>query len=1071
MSKTTIKSKQNASWPKLYPVVTLLSLIAGIYIFVPIGTFSLRTTFLSPQTEQVQRLPTQFEQLHQSSSNEAKEVLAETLRLLHELLTEINSDNDDSNALTTNKKSNSLMPRGIVSEISGILQGAVTGALSGELEDSIGDAAKFLGMGLGGGAVTGLLNSTMGGAALKKMAPATTKATGLNLVAQNLGEGLSSSVVGSVNISALAPAAPSVDTLLPASRALAQGIGSGAASGLKLKAVDPNAFNNTGIPGVAGSFGQGLTMSFLGGIDFKKAAAMMAPNVSSVQLNSAALSLAQGLGSGAAFGVKLTTKPPSNTSFNTDGINGVAGSVGQGLTTSFLQDIDFNQLKMMAATMAPNISSEQINTAALSLAQGLGSGAAFGAKLSTTPPAPNTFNTDGINGVAGNIGQGLTTSFLQEVDINQLKMMAATMAPQLTSAQINTAALSLAQGLGSGAAYGANLSATPPPNNTFNTDGINGVAGNVGQGLTTSFLKGVDINQLKMMAATMAPQLTSAQINTAALSLAQGLGSGAAFGAKLSTKPPSNTTFNTDGINGIAGNVGQGLTTSFIQEVDLNQLKMMAATMAPQLTQEQINTAALSLAQGLGSGAAFGAKLSTKPPSNTTFNTDGINGIAGNVGQGLTTSFIQEVDLNQLKMMAASMAPQLTPAQINTAALSLAQGLGSGAAFGAKLTTTLPNNSFNSDGINGIAGNVGQGLSASFIKDIDFKALAGSGPGIPRQQILEAAQGLGSGLAEGAVVGVGLQPDTSMTNPKMDTGGMGEITENFGRGLTQSFLSNGTLFKAMALLMQQPKTGPQLNVMAVAKGFAMGLVDGAQTSVDNAGGLGSVLKMSPQVSNEMSGNSMNMTGFDDSVGGAAMGFGSGLGLEATRGVLQALGKPPMNVPAMSNAASNPSGSTAGAAPESSPAMPSNMTAVKLRRRQDATITASSISANLTANGPVFDLTNLNETINPLLQKGSNIIGCQGIGGLAAVAISAFLNAYFRGQIQLSTLQNSANSQTTAKIAALINQTFQFTDSSGNNFVINIKEMLVLVNGNSLQKEIVVLVGHSKFPQKTISSKI
>ncbi|EPQ62588.1 hypothetical protein BGT96224_A20968, partial [Blumeria graminis f. sp. tritici 96224] len=278
MSKTTIKSKQNASWPKLYPVVTLLSLIAGIYIFVPIGTFSLRTTFLSPQTEQVQRLPTQFEQLHQSSSNEAKEVLAETLRLLHELLTEINSDNDDSNALTTNKKSNSLMPRGIVSEISGILQGAVTGALSGELEDSIGDAAKFLGMGLGGGAVTGLLNSTMGGAALKKMAPATTKATGLNLVAQNLGEGLSSSVVGSVNISALAPAAPSVDTLLPASRALAQGIGSGAASGLKLKAVDPNAFNNTGIPGVAGSFGQGLTMSFLGGIDFKKAAAMMAPN-------------------------------------------------------------------------------------------------------------------------------------------------------------------------------------------------------------------------------------------------------------------------------------------------------------------------------------------------------------------------------------------------------------------------------------------------------------------------------------------------------------------------------------------------------------------------------------------------------------------------------------------------------------------------------------------------------------------------------------------------------------------------------------------------------------------------
>lgn len=54
----------------------------------------------------------------------------------------------------------------------------------------------------------------------------------------------------------------------------------------------------------------------------------------------------------------------------------------------------------------------------------------------------------------------------------------------------------------------------------------------------------------------------------------------------------------------------------------------LGTTMGP----EQANQAALSLAEGLGSGSASALKLKSK--ENSAYNSTGVNEIAGNFGQG-----------------------------------------------------------------------------------------------------------------------------------------------------------------------------------------------------------------------------------------------------------------------------------------------------------------------------------------------------------------------------------------------------------------------------------------------------
>ncbi|RKF78217.1 hypothetical protein GcM1_213036 [Golovinomyces cichoracearum] len=578
--------------------------------------------------------------------------------------------------------------------------------------------------------------------------------------------------------------------------------------------------------------------------------------------------------------------------------------------------------------------------------------------------------------------------------------------------------------------------------------GINNIAENLGQGLSSSVVGLINLEALKPSPGTLF---------LASQALGEGAGSGAAAGLDL--KALDTKAFNNTGITGIAGNLAQGLTSSFLGGIDLKANLMSAMK---NFSSAQANAAALSLAQGLGSGAASAANLSTVPPDNA-FNKEGIDGIAGSLGQGLTTSFIRGIDIQKIRAMAQS---NITPEQTNQAALALAQGLGSGAAFATKLSTTPPA-AFDKNGISGVAGSVGQGLSTSFLQDINFKALASSMmPMLTPDQILEASAGLGTGLAEGAVVGIGLQTMTS--DSETNKQGVGPVAEEFARGLSQSFLANGTALKILGLL-KQGNSASSINFGAVAKGFGIGLVGGAEISFENAGGVATIFKISPEDAAQMTKLPMVMTNVNDTVGGVATGFGSGLGLETTKFVLQLLGKPVLNSnnglmsssePETNNMLSTetpvPTATTQGQNVQTNTTLAKKAIVSQFNNRQIVySIPPALANSSAFSSSTNLDLSKINETVNPLLKIGTDRLGCQGLGGLVAVLLALGPDASGISPSKLEDLQK----QFAGKLS-FANQVFTIQDSkTGNRVDINIAKFELLVNGNSLKKEIIVLVFH------------
>ncbi|RKF79694.1 hypothetical protein GcM3_053036 [Golovinomyces cichoracearum] len=605
----------------------------------------------------------------------------------------------------------------------------------------------------------------------------------------------------------------------------------------------------------------------------------------------------------------------------------------------------------------------------------------------------------------------------------------------------------LGVGLGNGTITGLNLPHIYLKKNIVTREkvsGINSIAENVGQGLSSALFGVIDLKAFKPSAESLG--LTSRAIG-------EGAGSGAAAGLNL--KALDTESFNNTGLPGIARNLAQGLTSSFFGGVDL---KASLTSAMGNLSSAQVNAAALSLAQGLGSGAVSAANLTSAPLDNA-FNKEGINGIAGSLGQGMTTSFIQGIDIKKIMVMAQG---GLTTEQANQAVLALAQGLGSGAAFATKLSTTPPA-AFDKNGVSGVAGSVGQGLSTSFLQDINFRALASSMmPKVTLDQILEASAGLGSGLAEGAALGIGLQ--TTDFSPKINKQGVGPVVEKFAKGLTQSFLANGTVLKIVDLL-KNSQSSSNIDFGSVAKGFAIGLVGGVEMSFRNSGGVATILEMSPEDAAQMTNLPMIMTEVNDTIGGAATGFGSGLGLETTKFVLQILGKPALNsnngiMPStrlQTNKMPNPEvpvPAMSGIDAQTNSNLAKEAIVTHFKNRQVVNSLPIPVKS-LASSSTKMDFSKINETVNPLLKAGVDRLGCQGVGGLFAVLLALRPDASEIDPSKMEELQKQFASK-----LSFANQVFNIHDSkSGNRVDINFAKFELLVNGNSLKKEIIVLVLH------------
>lgn len=371
---------------------------------------------------------------------------------------------------------------------------------------------------------------------------------------------------------------------------------------------------------------------------------------------------------------------------------------------------------------------------------------------------------------------------------------------------------------------------------------------------------------------------------------------------------------------------------------------------------------------GAGEGAAQGLNLVSAKMSMGTgaavaqengMKSTGFNAAIESAAMGLTATA-----LRALRQGNTLQLPDLGPV-----AEALGGGLGDGAATGLKLTTDNRRPPMNASSLDGVAGSFAFGLSKSLAEKANTSNLFGqmggqNGSGVTDMLLKlagPAASGLGRGIGSGVAVGLGLQPDggPATTAKTTDADGgvdVGRVAQDFALGLTSRFLANGTATKAIDGLTGGNGgggLGANLDVGRIANGLARGLLAGAGDGAQALGGVSAIL----------SGNAMAQTApspetkvtFNDSVGGAATGFGQGLGNSAVITVQKLL-----------------SGGGAGT------------DAPKLRR--------SASSASLVARQAPPEARGVNvssllspEAVSSVVQKVVDVLTCEGVGGLFLVA--------------------------------------------------------------------------------------
>lgn len=668
-------------------------------------------------------------------------------------------------------------------------------------------------------------------------------------------------------------------------------------------------------------------------------------------------------------------------------LGGAAGGGGGGL------------LSGLATAIAP---------AANALGVGVGQGAVKGLDLKTKPNAAQPTYT-GINAIAENLGEGVTSSLLGSVDTSALT---SSIAP--SGAAIGQAATSLGQGLGGGAASGLKLTqATQSLNPADNATGLNAVVGGLGFGLTSSFLGNFDTSSL-----TSGSGISSmlAQIPAPA---GKGLGEGAAQGLGLSgtASPAIAARAAASGavdVSGITESFTNSLAATF-----LGQVKTSGAVSSVNTASllKQVAIAAGPLGTGLGLGGAQGlAKLTA---SNSASNTSvarirrqaasdptSIGGIAQTFSQNLASNFVGNIDTSNIAPQNLGGSLLKTIAQ---AAPGIGTGLGSGAAQGLNLSsspasTTSPDQA----DVSSIAESFSSGLSSSFVTRQNIAALAkdlGSSGTLSNAQamIVPAALGLGKGLGGGAAVALGNQQAVVLPNGS----DVESIAQNFAQGLSQNFLANGTLQSLQKTLTSTATSGlSNIKIANVSEGLAIGLVDG----------LGSSLSIGQTVNNDA-------VTFNDTVDGAAVGFGRGLG-SAAGGLAQELFK---------NATK---GVTSTRKKRSIGTTELAVLDTGLSKRVDIQATIGNLTSNL-------NLT----TVQNLLQTSIDDLTCVGVGGLLQV---------LTGLEDSGTLKFGNSKLTGLLPTGVLNIT-----SGGNEFQFQSPELTISVNGLPQPKLTALLVAHSK----------
>ncbi|KAL6160798.1 hypothetical protein ACJBU6_01317 [Exserohilum turcicum] len=411
--------------------------------------------------------------------------------------------------------------------VTGGIQGVLSG-LGNNLVGALGTPALFLGIGLGMGASTGLnLTSPQQASAIASRIATSFNAapTGLNLVAQNLGDGLLSQILPTVKLGNA-----QLPNIGPAAFALASGIGNATAAGLGLTQEQFKPAQNATIEDIAGNIGLGITTPLVANLkDMLQSLTSSAAGSGLMQkLPEIASAAGVGLGKGVKNGLGLgATKTDSNGN-NTQGRNRRATDdksggpdisqavelFTEGASQSFLAGSNFSLANNLfgGASLAGSF---DIKSMLAPIASGVGAGIGLWAAVGlnfrpvgskATIAGDGTAN--GTNGVqvataAEAFTQNLLTNFLLNSSvIDDVKMIAKGKNPMF---RLNFEAAQAAEGFGRGAIEGVvsaissvggfkNLVSGDIPANaiddlpvlgaiTFN-DSVNGAAVGLGRGIT-----------------------------------------------------------------------------------------------------------------------------------------------------------------------------------------------------------------------------------------------------------------------------------------------------------------------------------------------------------------------------------------------------------------------------------------------------------------------------------------------------------------------------------------------------------------------------------------------------------
>lgn len=564
----------------------------------------------------------------------------------------------------------------------------------------------------------------------------------------------------------------------------------------------------------------------------------------------------------------------------------------------------------------------------------------------------------------------------------------------------------------------------------------------------------------------------------ASMFLGIGLGAGAAQGLNVAPAPmtqqiaakvAADNGMNASGLNPALQNAAMGATASLLGSVNISSL---AAGAGGSL---DLNGLALGAANGIGNGLSSGLKLSPQamamgpPKGNNTAD------IANTFGFGLTKSLASNIDTSKLSANSINISQFTGGVPTSQIAMSLAQGIGNGASSGLKLTQANlapPAGNTASDAL----GAFGFGLTNSLTSNLNTTSLTSGGAlqNININQIIPnigmTAMSFGSGLGSGAAAGLKL--NSAVVNPPDPNGNDApSVAGNFAFGLTKSVTENVNLSQLTSGNSPLAGAAGNIDISRAAQGVAMGLVQGAGDAVNSMGGLQALINGTATMP-QAGAIQPNTLAFNDSVGGAAMGLGTGLGGQGTLVGVQLLSQ--LNVTSLVDG-------LVGNNTDSGAAAPSNGTA--LTRRSVHEVLSSAIlprqesGVTTVSNGNSFNLSVVfnADTISSVSQRVVSALTCEGVGGLVLVALG-LLNS---GTISTNGVTTGVNVTTLQQVVpkGLIKIT-----SDGNQFAIDGQKVIdnlqgnllsaadgITINGNTAIRFAVFLAIHSEIPPSVHSS--